>query len=84
MPEYEYIPDLSEANSGVISSNDAQFPQLLAEIDNPPARLWYMGDISSLTIQPCIAIVGTRTPTEFGMEMAFTAEKCWQGQDLPS
>jgi DNA processing protein len=73
MPEYEYIPDLSEANSGVISSNDSEFPPLLAEIDNPPARLWYMGDISSLTIQPCIAIVGTRTPTEFGMEMAFTA-----------
>jgi DNA processing protein len=43
------------------------------DIQNPPSKLWYLGDISPLTSQPCIAIVGTRTPTSFGLDMAFMA-----------
>lgn len=45
---------------------DESFPAQLRHIPNPPPLLFYRGDLTSVTQHPTIAIVGTRSPSEFG------------------
>jgi DNA processing protein len=48
---------------------DAAYPRLLLETPDPPAVLYYQGEIDRLESQgivPAIAIVGTRSPSEYG------------------
>ncbi len=44
---------------------DEEYPRLLKEIYDPPPALFVEGDLKRLT-EPVFAIVGTRTPTEYG------------------
>lgn len=50
---------------------EERFPRLLSEISNPPSVLYYIG-----TIDPdpdlAIAVVGSRHPTKYGIEVAKT------------
>ncbi|HPD90405.1 MAG TPA: DNA-processing protein DprA [Bacillota bacterium] len=48
-----------------ITAMEAGYPSLLKEIPDPPNILYYMGDIS-LASQTCVAVVGTRKPTDYG------------------
>jgi len=48
---------------------DADYPQLLLEMADPPPLLYYRGEVDRLENQGqtlCIAIVGTRSPSEYG------------------
>jgi DNA processing protein len=45
------------------------FPQLLAELTDPPAVLYVRGDVNALHL-PALAIVGSRNPTRGGMRNA--------------
>jgi len=48
---------------------DPDYPRLLLEIPDPPPLLYYRGEVDELENQgmrPAIAIVGTRSPTEYG------------------
>ena len=54
----------------VICQGSADFPPLLAEISNPPPRLWTRGD-TALLAGPCVAIVGARAATRDGIEIAY-------------
>lgn len=45
------------------------YPTLLGEIYDPPPVLYYSGKISLCNINP-VAVVGTRRPTEYGVEAA--------------
>ncbi len=81
-----YIPTLQEATSGwkksqdileqskqrniqIISKESAYYPKALLQISDPPALLHILGNIEALN-KNCIAIVGTRHPTEYGIGMA--------------
>lgn len=44
---------------------DPEFPQMLAEIPDPPLMLFYRGDLSCLQ-KPMLGIVGSRKPTPYG------------------
>lgn len=46
-----------------ITQNDAEYPELLREIAQPPAQLYVRGTIPS---GQCFAVVGTRMPTPYG------------------
>lgn len=48
---------------------DADYPERLKEIYDPPAVLWIRGDRSLLS-RPSLAVVGTRHPTPYGAGMA--------------
>jgi DNA processing protein len=48
---------------------DPGYPSLLEEIHDPPLILYARGNLEILG-KPCIAIVGTRKPTIYGMQMA--------------
>lgn len=53
----------------VLELGDKLYPPLLSEIYDPPALLFYKGDIKLLS-SPCIAIVGTRKNTFYGQQAA--------------
>ena len=48
---------------------DERYPQLLAEIGNPPSVLYYIGKIEP-DPELSIAMVGSRHPTKYGVEVA--------------
>lgn len=74
--------DLSESfeiyksciNRGIrfVTYHDEDFPEALRNIPDPPVMLFYYGDISRLKNKQSVAMVGTRTCTEAGMEYAKT------------
>lgn len=56
--------------SGVswLSIYDAAYPSLLREIYAPPVVLFYQGDLSILENHICLAVVGARAATNYGLE----------------
>ena len=53
----------------IIEKDDDEYPEMLSHLSDPPERLWVAGrDLAALP--PCVAIVGTRTPTHYGREVA--------------
>jgi DNA processing protein len=53
----------------VIARGADGYPGPLEHLPDPPDRLWVVGrDLASLP--PCVAIVGSRTPTHYGQEIA--------------
>jgi len=52
-----------------VNWTEAEFPQSLLQIYDPPVLLYVRGDASILN-QPSLGIVGTRRPTIYGTQMA--------------
>lgn len=52
-----------------LSRDDPEYPELLGHIPDPPAMLFYRGDLRLLTT-PCIGVVGTRKLTPYGKQAA--------------
>jgi len=53
----------------IVDYTGSDYPQLLREISNPPLVLYVRGD-KQLLSSLCFAMVGTRLPTFYGIEMA--------------
>lgn len=65
-----------------IRLNDENFPNNLAQIPKPPAKLYYIGDeLTDLCQLPCVAIVGSRKVTSYGRAVTekIAAELAGQG-----
>ncbi len=61
---------LQQDNHHLLRLGDDAYPELLAGIDGPPARLYVVGDPELLHL-PALAIVGSRNPTSGGARNAF-------------
>ncbi|OQX20801.1 MAG: DNA protecting protein DprA [Candidatus Altiarchaeales archaeon A3] len=81
-----YMPDIEEVkvalekahniincsrlkNIQIISIKDANYPKYLLQIPDHPVLLHVLGNADALN-RECIAIVGTRKPTDYGFSMA--------------
>ena len=53
-----------------VKSCDSSYPHLLNYIADPPQRLRILGSLPDFEEFPPIAIVGSRKPTDYGLEMA--------------
>jgi DNA processing protein len=60
-----------QQNCGVLMPDDACYPQALAVLRDAPIFLFYRGNFQLLN-ESSIAIVGSRNPTHYGREQAFT------------
>ena len=60
---------LEFTNHHLMTFLDADYPQLLKEIPNPPLALFIIGDRALLSL-PQLAIVGSRNPSAMGKENA--------------
>ncbi|MEX2007932.1 MAG: DNA-processing protein DprA [Candidatus Spechtbacterales bacterium] len=49
---------------------DSAYPSLLREIAQPPKRLFYRGRLEALSVEPALAVVGTRRCSSYGKEAA--------------
>jgi DNA processing protein len=58
-----------EVGAQIISVQDPRYPRLLREIFDPPLLLFTIGNINLLSTHS-VAIVGTRSPTPYGMAAA--------------
>lgn len=57
-----------QQNVKAVLFGQPEYPPLLAAIPDPPLILYYRGRLS-LAMGPCVAVVGTRQPSEYGLEM---------------
>ncbi|MEW5821755.1 MAG: DNA-processing protein DprA [Cyanobacteriota bacterium] len=69
-------PDKLEEDTGnyktsVLCIIDPLYPDLLKQIYDPPVVLYYKGDFNLCDLSKTVAIVGTRTPTDYGREMSY-------------
>ena len=65
-----------DARHHVLQADDERFPQLLAEISNPPLLLYVDGDADILHL-PALAIVGSRNPSKGGERNALSLRSIW-------
>ncbi len=65
----EILEISQQHNIKIISGNGPYYPKYLSRISNPPALLHVLGNINALN-KDCIAIIGTRKPTNFGIAAA--------------
>ncbi len=59
------------AGVGVVCYDDDEFPSALRSLKNPPAVLYYIGRLPDFNKRLCVAIVGTRKMSEYGMKAAY-------------
>ena len=55
---------------GILTLEDAQYPALLKEINNPPSPLFFKGHLVSCLQRPTLTIVGTRKSNGYSEEKA--------------
>jgi len=60
---------LENTGHGIVFYDDPAYPQKLLEIDDPAYALFYIGDLDYLQ-QPQLAIVGSRSPSASGKQIA--------------
>lgn len=61
-----------EKNIRILTLQDADYPQRLKEIHDPPAVLYLRGKLPYLDETPTIALVGTRKASPYGIKTATT------------
>ena len=75
----------SRLGISIISLQDSRYPRNLANIPSPPVILYVMGHLSAAD-EAAIAVVGSRNPTSYGLEMAcrFSADFAGEGLTVVS
>jgi DNA processing protein len=62
---------LARTGSEAIALNSPAYPKRLASTFDPPIALYARGDLSLLSDErPAVAVVGTRRPSHYGLEMS--------------
>ena len=59
------------AGVGILTYDAPNYPSSLRSLKNPPAVLYYMGELPDFNKKLCISIVGTRKMSEYGMKAAY-------------
>lgn len=54
----------------IVSFLDEDYPRLFKECSDPPAVIYYKGDISYINEMDSVAIIGTREPSDYGKRIA--------------
>lgn len=70
----DLISQLEKKHVHLLFFGDDAYPPLLKEIQDPPYLLYYAGKLECLQ-NPCVAVVGTRTPSDYGRHMAASIAK---------
>jgi DNA processing protein len=75
--------DLSLAGTRLVMAGDTDFPPALKELLDPPSWLFVRGSVSIL-MQPSIAAVGTREPSEDGIWLSRFVGLCFGAWQAPT
>ncbi|HEY8461533.1 MAG TPA: DNA-processing protein DprA [Blastocatellia bacterium] len=66
------IERLEQLGAIVITRDDEDYPPLLREIHDPPIALYVRGDLKKACERPCLAIVGSRRSSTYGVNAALS------------
>lgn len=61
------LGDLDKRGIKFMTINDPEYPELLKEIYDPPAIIYYLGEIEKDSLN--VGLVGSRKPTDYGQEV---------------
>ena len=64
------LEDCENQNIGILTFQDALYPNRLKNIADPPLVLYYKGKLPEFDALPVIAVVGTREATPYGLKTA--------------
>ena len=64
------IERLEQLGAIVITLEDEDYPPLLREIYDPPIALYIRGDLKKVSARPCLAVVGSRRCSTYGINAA--------------
>jgi DNA processing protein len=64
------IERLEQLGASVLTLEDPDYPPLLREIHDPPIALYMRGDLKSACARPCLAVVGSRRCSTYGLNAA--------------
>lgn len=66
----QIMADCERLGVHILTAQDADYPELLGRIDDPPAVLYWKGRALSVDDKLTVGVVGTRTCTPYGEELA--------------
>lgn len=64
------LADCARLGIRILTLQDAEYPERLFNIENPPIVLYVKGRLFSFDEEVAVAVVGTRNPSEYGKRMA--------------
>lgn len=67
---YEIIDKCGEMGIGMLTAHDAQYPERLKNIFDPPVVLYIKGNLPVLDEEVAVAVAGTRNCTPYGIKAA--------------
>ena len=70
IPAEEILDRCSRKKLHILTIRDAQYPQKLKNIPDPPIVLYYKGQLPDWDALPVIGIVGTRKASTYGLQTA--------------
>lgn len=70
IPAEEILDACRRENLHILTYRDAAYPSALKNISDPPAVLYYKGQLPDLDSSPVIAVVGTRKASAYGLTTA--------------
>ena len=76
----EILETCRRENLGILTFQDAAYPQRLKNISDPPVVLYYKGKLPDFDGNPVIGVVGTRKASSYGLtaakRMGYQIAKC--------
>jgi DNA processing protein len=69
------IERLERLGAVVITLEDEDYPPLLREIYDPPIALYVRGDLKEACARPCLAVVGSRRSSTYGVNAALSLSR---------
>ena len=64
------LSDCTDLKIGILTYQDAAYPERLKNIPDPPMVLYYKGQLPSVDSEPVVGIVGTRRASPYGLTVA--------------
>jgi DNA processing protein len=64
------LESIRDAGLAILTLDDAVYPERLRRIELPPPVLFVRGTMDALSADRCVAVVGTRRPTDAGRSVA--------------
>lgn len=74
--------DVEKRNIKILTYDDDKYPRILKEISDPPAVIYYKGDLFSCNLDKTLAIVGSRRATFNGKESLKKIINEFNGTDI--
>lgn len=65
------LADCKRQGIGIMTYADPRYPRILKYTSNPPAVLYFKGQPIDFDRKFCVAIVGTRSMSDYGRDMAY-------------